>query len=426
MNGKPPSVVDEFLASRKQPSVVDEFLAQKQKPVSGWGTQLVRSTGESLIDNALGIPEFIARAGQGAMNVGRAAMGQEMIGRPRGTNILPNLGVDVNGRKALSMLDMLLEGGSYDENLALQEAGAAENPIADTVGDALGTALPMFRMKRWAVESEPATALKAWVQQRGEAIARVAATERTDGAMEFAKVAAAKLAASKGDQVVLRALGRAAETGIEGAVISMMEDSDPTEAAAFYAGTQMAGDAIAGTLKSAISRDLTKTAANLGVLAFSAGSLVQLLKSGAPGGDDYILPSIESGFYKVAGALALSGAFHFVGGGRVQSDFLKNNAPILTDAWGSLRRGSVMSVIEEWKAADMAERNQIEWALQRVGANPDTAPKVVRDALDAGTSLLDAMRDGGEQVSEWIAAPPSVAAVPRKPTKRRNRGIGFQ
>lgn len=417
-------LLQQFRAEKEQ-TLLDEYRAEKfgGKEVSGAGTQLIRSTGESIIDNILGIPEFFARGAQGAVNLGRAAMGEEMIRRPHGTNILPNpMGIDISGEDLLAGLDSLIEGGTFDENLALQQEGKEQSPIADTIGEGFGTALPMFRVKRQLVESDSVRQMKNLMKQKGDDLARVAATEDTgDSALQFLKVAGAKMATSKTDNIIMKSLGRAAETGLESAFISLMEDSDPAESAMFYAGTQIGGDAVAGLVKGLLKGDINQIGINVATGAFAAGALVQILKTGTPGGVDYILPSLESGFDKVLAAGALSVGFHLAGGGRVKG-FTAANAETLADAWTSLRRGTLMSIIEEYDAADLAERDQIEAILNQSMKAPQTAPKPIMDAVQNGTGLLEAFAESGEEGMEWLTAPSSVAAVP---VKRRNRGPGF-
>ena len=107
------------------------------------------------------------------------------------------------------------------------------------------------------------------------------------------------------------------------------------------------------------------------------------------------------------------------------SGFTAQSAPVLADAWTSVRRGMVMSVVSEWEAADLAEKAQIERVLNHSMNSPGTIPKPIKEALeDDNKSVLDALREAGAEVGEWLSAPTSVAAVPVK--KRRNRGIGFQ
>ena len=175
---------------------------------------------------------------------------------------------------------------------------------------------------------------------------------------------------SKAMRTVARGAGRAAETGLEGAVLSILNEQDPFEVAGYAAGGQMLGSAgLAGT-KGLLRGGPLKAGAKIGMAAVATGSLVQLAKSATPGGRNFILESLETGFDKVKWGLAVGALGGMAGGGRLRGQRWAEDLPRLTDAMATLPRGAMISAIRQWRDADeRGEGEAIERTLERLGAD---------------------------------------------------------
>ena len=189
-----------------------------------------------------------------------------------------------------------------------------------------------------------------------------------DIALAPSVVSALKIAASgKNVRFLTNRLGRAAEAGAEGLLISALNgEADPYTTAGVVAGTQAGSSLLLGAVGKMTSGGPLGVVGNLVVASAVAGGGVQLLKSGTLGGDDYILPSVESGFNKVLGGLFLGLVAGIAGQGRITSGFPVKLIPDIADSITAIGRGAFTSMVTE-----MSQDPAVEAVLNKVVENPE-------------------------------------------------------
>jgi hypothetical protein len=160
---------------------------------------------------------------------------------------------------------------------------------------------------------------------------------------------------SRGFGSLMEKTGRIAETGLEGAVLAILTDGDPLETAAYSAGTQAAGNVVLGMMPGG---DLAK----IGLAAVAATTLFQIANSLLPGGEDRILPAVESGFNKVALGLTAGLMMGVAGTGRLTSKAM----PVFADQFTAAFRSGTISVINDMQQDPAAQR-----IVQRLSVDPN-------------------------------------------------------
>lgn len=226
-----------------------------------------------------------------------------------------------------------------------------------------------------------------------------------------------------------RAGGRAAETGIEGAMLAVMQDGDPIATAGLAAGGQLAASGALGMAAGAVGipGELVARRADdyvpksLKGKAFAAvagatvmGGLILLAKQATPGGDDYTLPSNEAGFAKYAASFLL-GATAGLAGKRTKAGGILETLPRMGDTILTIPRTGMIKL-----AQAAAEDPEMERAVVSITANPTgfTRNELERfretmDQDDPAAALRDLMND--EDFRQKLSAPdPRLIGVPVK------------
>lgn len=237
---------------------------------------------------------------------------------------------------------------AQNQQQAITDAGESQFPLAALGGDLAGGAASLATVRA------PIAAQRAMTQLEHarslEAARRLAA--RSSSGMANIPTLRASLNEAVKRSTFLKSLanrtGRAAEVGLEGATIGLLNGGDPLELAAYSAGGQVAGSILLGGV-SAISGNggLTSKGGRLMVAAGGIAALLQMVKSAAPGGEDSVIQSVESGFNKVLGGIALGTMAGIAGAGRVTNKFPVRALPEVADAITSLPRGATISVLNE-------------------------------------------------------------------------------
>lgn len=191
-----------------------------------------------------------------------------------------------------------------------------------------------------------------------------------------------------------RGAGRSLETGVDAAILSVLQGEDPTEIAAYAAGSQLGGSAILGGTKSLFTGGPLKAGAKLTLAAGATMGVIQVMKSATPGGQDRILESIETGFDKVKWALFLGAASGIAGAGRLRSGEITRTLPRLSDAISTMPRATVISLANEWRSASSEDQQRMERVLQLQAQNPEifgpeATRKIQKATEDSKTSLVE-------------------------------------
>ena len=155
---------------------------------------------------------------------------------------------------------------------------------------------------------------------------------------------------------------RLGEAGLEGAVLSALQDEDPVTGLAWGVGIQgvnnFANKAWTDMPDFGTKPGLTQTGIKAGVAAFALASLFQMAKELTPGGRDRILESEESGYKKAAVTMAIAAMTNAAGFNRPTKDQL-DNLGMIVDTWHSSRRAATLSLISEAENDDTGDISRI-------------------------------------------------------------------
>jgi len=186
--------------------------------------------------------------------------------------------------------------------------------------------------------------------------------------------------------------GRSLEAGAEAAILSLLNDADPFETAAFAAGGQIVGSSLIKFSEGLLSGGPLKIGGKILLASASFGSLIQMSKETVPGGDTNaareLLDSMAQGFGKVQTALILGAVSTLAGAGRLRGGDLAKNLPKLTDALATIPRATSISLLEDYLNATPDEQQTIDDTLEQLQRDPDFfGPEITE-------RLLKAMQDG--------------------------------
>lgn len=292
-----------------------------------------------------------------------------------------------------------------DQQAAITQAAQEQSPMAFATGDIFGDIATITGMRQGTVARR--NALRDLARMRADNLARISA-ERTGSNFQQARSvrnAVDKFLQNSSGLRGARALtGRSVEAGLEGATIAMLDGGDPEQLFGYSAGTQMAGGLMLSGLTSLTRGGIPNASIKLAAAAGGLTAIIQSLKSAAPGGDDFILPSAESAFNKLTAGLALGALAGIAGNGR----FPIRAIPEVSDALTSLTRNGVQSVINE-----VARDSSAELVLNTVTSNPDKfGPKaqrlIFRAIQNPDVSLSDTI-DGLMKNREFRSAMESLS-----------------
>ena len=201
------------------------------------------------------------------------------------------------------------------------------------------------------------------------------------------------------------------EVGLEGAVLAALNDTDPLTMALMAGGSQAAGSMMLNMsgLGLASKGKFGKGALALTAAAGATAGIMQIFKSATPGGKDYILESIESGFDKVTALLVLGALSSIAGAGRFPKG-VQNDIPILADSITALQRGSVISILNEMK--NNPDDEIVSTVMQKINEEPDyfgpAAGRRIRRALRSEeidpVQVINNLRDADRQFRRQLDA----------------------
>ncbi|ANO50847.1 hypothetical protein [Woeseia oceani] len=320
---------------------------------------------------------------------------------PSGSNI-------VAGTEALMNIPGGLLGNALsDEPLALGQrfkeaktrakSGATEHPIANLLGTFVGDG--------------------ATIATGRMPFAKSLARSRAPTPPNFSALDAGsrrlfeRVLSSKSVQSLQRGTGRAVETGIEGAVLASLNEGNPLEVAAYSSALQITGSTTLAATKGIFR--------NPGRVALAAIVAHQVGKSLAPGGNNYVLPTIEEGFDTVSLGMVLGLLAGSAGLGRMRGTKIAEDLSKTIDALTSVPRGSALSLVREI-ADDQGGRN-VERVLNQFVRDPDffdpdSRMRLERAITDEEVSLTDTINeliDGDRSFAERlnIAGTPEALAM---------------
>lgn len=397
------------------PQAATQQVSRNNQPASGQGgarqsapaTAFSREFTGKLFNTALGIPDLAATA---LMSIPNRAMGDiRNLFRPEPTNMdewaasrngpLPEIGErvipgipDANtvfaGAQRLGEGAAALRTGNFNEfrpdaraqQKALTENYREQNPLASGLGSAAGDAAALLAGRGPLVSALARPQIRSIPEL----------TNLPAGVMRTAS----RVLNSGGARSLAKAAGRSLETGLEGAALAILNEGDPVESAAYGAAAQMGGTAALGLSKSLLSGGVGSASLKLGAAAFAAGSAIQLFKSGTPGGENFLMQSLESGYDKVLLSLIVGATAGAAGAGRLRGTLLAEELPRFADALSAIPRGMLLSKMNEYLASDDANKGTIERVVNQIAADPgyfspEATAKLERAMTREGVSMLN-------------------------------------
>ena len=234
---------------------LDDIGKEKKEPGPGSDAEFTESlfsgAAEKLTNNILQIPNVVSKGLMRDFEPPHILSPGGEMSQMDGWRVPENPLNIPSGRQALSGLEAgvgLLTGnpnvtGTYDAAMQMREGIEQANPGAHSGGEFMGDVLTLFG-GRAPAGGRMTQLVDEGMEGLANAIQRVTRTT-TPAASGTAKTLES-IGSSTAMREMLRATGRAAETGVEGAALSILENKDPLEGAAYAAGAQLAAS---GALK---------------------------------------------------------------------------------------------------------------------------------------------------------------------------------
>ena len=250
---------------------------------------------------------------------------------------------------------------------AITQAGRQQHPIAAGVGNTAAGAFTLMSLRGPIAAQRGLTQL---AHVRNVQAARKLAKKSANAVVDSPTLSKSMEEAVKHltlPKTMANRAGRAAEAGLEGLTLALLDGGDPIQVAAYTAGGQAAGGILLGGI-SVVSGGggLISKGGRLMIAAAGIGALIQIFKAATPGGQDILTRSIESGFDKVTFGLALGILSGIAGAGRVTSRFPVKALPEIADAITSLQRGATISLLN-----DAVKDPNVEKVINKLARNPN-------------------------------------------------------
>jgi len=372
-----------FGATQPQaPERIREMASRTAAPKQdiGGGEAVSRSAFDTFYSNIAGIPDLVASIAANAPAMRGAAnatgmqlpqIGQRGIvpGIPETEDIMAvgQLAGESAGALATGNMDQFTpfaqaKGQQQEKNIQARE----QNPAFSFLGDILGDAATLATLRAPIAKGRTMQHIAA----RPVDMAFGKAAESS-----FMKPGTRRLMTRwfSGDnaQTFYNRIGRIAETGLEGAVLTYLsQEEDPLRTAAYAAGGQAGGSLALAAMTNITKGGFSSAAAKVTTAAFALGGLYQLGKTITPGGNNYILPSIETGFSKVAIGFGLGAISGITGTGRISGQFAED-LPVFADTVTSILRGTTISSINKIAQNSLEGDGTYEAVINKLQSDPD-------------------------------------------------------
>jgi hypothetical protein len=245
---------------------------------------------------------------------------------------------------------------AFDAAVTAEQQNAAANPLATSAGRAAGDAASLLALR-------PGDRMREILKLRGKAEPSARRGRLLDREREDVEEATGKL--DEAAKVLKPWLGRTAEAGFDGAVVSALGDGDPVATAGWTAGIQAAGGAALGA-KAWIWK-------NPGKAAFTLILGSEMWKAIAPGPQN-IAESKDEAVRTFVGAYGLASAAGLAGAGRPTGSFMRSLA--------TASRGGVASVVTQLQEAAAEGKEDYARILDQIAKEPDYFGRETRARLE--------------------------------------------
>jgi len=355
---------------------MDELIAKAEKmtrtPDVPFTTGLQQGGAEKLVGNLLAVPDLALQGVRKGSNTIRGLLGQPEIPIPEG-GFLPS------GREALTNLEAGLlsipSPGKFEQNReavarrrAMTEQGAPTGQAVGEVGADVATLLTGRAPFRNLLNPAKRVSKSTTAMKIDERLA------------EHAKQFASSLGSG---------IGKAAETGIEGAALALLNEQDPVKTAAFAAGGQGAASISLSLLKAATKNPLSTT-----FITLLLGH--QLYRAVGPGQKN-IFEASDEAINTIVGAYGLGILASLAGGGRVAKGSFKSAQfeKIADGVITGVRTGIIDSVLKALKEEDDNNQDMLNVTLQNFDEIGAGYQKQITDAAENGklSEVMDKLKD---------------------------------
>lgn len=396
--------------------VLDRLITKRQTDPSFFKVAGREGTA-SIIDNLMGMVDVPANLFARATDLGGRKR-QQMTGQPQNLINPPPLsqnfvmpssndifaGAQVGAENlAQAVTGSNVPPTTFQDAQAKQQQitdiGQREQPLASAIGDVTGDAMALMSLRG----SIPGRSGQSIATERGLAqlnAARASTAAKSAAKQNFSAMAnapdmrramGALFENSSGLKSLINKSGRAAEAGLEGATVALLNGGDPLETAAYSAGGQAAGSLLLSGATGLFSGSIGGVGMKVATASLAIGSLLQLVKEGVAGGNNNILDSMSGGFSKVLLGAALGALSGVAGAGRVTQRFPVRSIPAIADGITSLQRGATISVLNELLKDPAAET-----VVNKLASSPDFF------GAQAGRRIRRAMTTESISLSETI------------------------
>jgi len=280
---------------------------------------------------------------------------------------------------------------------AEQAARREQHPVATTLGEVAAdvTALGLLRQPGVGTINRIETFIMSKGMNPEIVFGNLAnLLKARTGAAELANI---KIVQSKGLRTLIRGTGRAVETGVDAAILDILNGDNPSETAGYAFGTQLGLSAGTEGLKRMLSGGPGSVAKKLAVAAGLTGFIWQAAQQTTPGGGEggrdagldveQLGESLKFGIDKTLLAAGIGVAAAVAGGGRLRtssssSEFART-MPRAADFVATLPRGAMLSMIERLVDAPPDERQALLEQLQQAETDPELAERLFTKRLDS-------------------------------------------
>ena len=410
---------------------------------------------ENTANGLLGIPEVFAQLASNRMAGKPEPFSTNLLGMPTGREALAS--VESSTAPKVKNLFRGDVGEVFDQAKAKNIAGRnqleKDHPMQQFIGEAasdfamLSLGRSPFLKHTKAAKSGPSGKLDDNVQRginelKGndaspvDLIDAIKNFETRGKTTDILAPQIAKLMGKAGPELrdgLSKLVGRAAEGGLEGGALALLHgrgDVDPFDQAVFSAASQVGGyfgnkisvvDGVADFGKGQFLKGGMKMAAG----AVAVGAILQTLKASTPGGKDFVLESLESGFDKIPIAIALGVLSGLTGAGRVGDadiPLTTMKMPVeLMDALSSMPRAATIKIIRDLTADESGDTERLlQLTIEAPNTFTESQIKSLQRGLESGDFVQRARHfiDSNKKISDAVNAPAGLEGVPIKKNEK--------
>ena len=252
----------------------------------------------------------------------------------------------------------------------ITQQNQANNPFAAGAGDVAGdvASLLFFRApmakNRAALDSAQAYGIRAL-----EKVRKATEGDLTPAAKTFSELFGRGFANSPMAATLTRGTTKAAEAGIDGLMLGVMNRQDPIETASIGIGSQIGASLMLSTLTG--FKGTGSPATRLAIAAAGTMGIIQALRVMTPIDEASPVTDLQAAYPKLIAGTFLGLAVGIIGGGRLSGTKVFEGSrellPVLADNIQTAVRGLSLDTINKWMADP-----RIETTLTALSRDPDT------------------------------------------------------